>query len=1091
VLDKSKDGIMAVKFTHKESLYTFVIINAYLPPDNSVWGRDATGFMSYVLSLVYLYYNCDALFVIGDVNSRLGKKSDYIEDIDNIPDRQILDETVNKHGDVFRDFLLESNMCVLNGRVTPQFNNFTSVSVKGSSVVDYIAVPHHTLNICKIFKVLLAHDAMEIAKVYHNKIPDHSILQLVFSPHCQFLEHQAQEDCTDNSHNSLPLLTGLQSNNHRYFKRHKINDIPNDFLGSEMARQAIFSCIERIEHARSVQNDIDEMYQQFCKVYYDEMDVWFTSRNINRGAKKRFRNSTKPFWSNELMNLWYKVVESENKYLASPQNSRLRQMYRTQYLNQQNLFDSCYSKAKRNFEREKRCNIERLNTENPREFWEAIKRLGPRKNSDIPMEVYDEHGNVKNDVNYVLNTWSKEYEILYQGYNVDEFNGAFYSFAMEEIERMESEEHNDMDMWYNKDIKEDEVKFVLKKARLKKAVGIDNIPYDVLKNSVSVTILKKLFSKLFLFHIVPTIWRKAIVKPIPKNSTIDPRLPLQYRGISLLSTVYKLYAGILNNRLVTYLEDNNIYAEEQNGFRQNRSCAEHVFTLTTILKNRQAKGESTYVAYLDAEKAFDRVDRNLLLYKLLSNGIFGHLYENIKNIYAQSTCSVKINELLTNWFQTRSGIKQGDTLSPTLFGIFINDIVKEVNDLNQGVNIGNRKISILLYADDIVLLSDTENGLQAMLNVVHNWGKKFMIKFNEKKSNIVHYRKPHVARTSKQFLLGDCVLSIVKQYKYLGIILNEFVDFNVTADTLSGAANRALGAIISKYKQINGLGYYTYTKLYNSGVCPILDYCSEIWGFKEFKQIEAIQHKAIRIFLGVHRYTPLPAVDGDMGWSACATRRKVAMFRFWNRLMDMEDDRLPKTVFNWDVNLTGIKSWSKDMESLFSKLDLSDKFLNRQLISINSVWALLHEHFCKNWKEKVNNMPKLRTYTKFKNVYEIEPYVLSFMSRQRRSYLAQLRTGILPLQLEVGRWTNKPVEERLCLICNNGYVEDEVHFLFCCNSYDCERQDFYNYMTNTTPNFIDMSSEQKLQLSMTKEHVQIFSKYLCNIYQMRQRKLFI
>ncbi len=67
-------------------------------------------------------------------------------------------------------------------------------------------------------------------------------------------------------------------------------------------------------------------------------------------------------------------------------------------------------------------------------------------------------------------------------------------------------------------------------------------------------------------------------------------------------------------------------------------------------------------------------------------------------------------------------------------------------------------------------------------------------------------------------------------------------------------------------------------------------------------------------------------------------------------------------------------------------------------------------------------MPKLRTYIKFKNVFEVEPYVLSFMGRQRRSYLAQLRNGILPLQLEVGRWTNKAVEERLCLICNNGTV---------------------------------------------------------------------
>ncbi len=143
-----------------------------------------------------------------------------------------------------------------------------------------------------------------------------------------------------------------------------------------------------------------------------------------------------------------------------------------------------------------------------------------------------------------------------------------------------------------------------------------------------------------------------------------------------------------------------------------------------------------------------------------------------------------------------------------------------------------------------------------------------MIKFNGKKYNIVHYRKPNTVRTSKHFFLGECSLSVVNQYKYLGVILTEFVNFNVIADILSGAANRALGAIISKYKHINGQGYYTYTTLYNSGVCPILDYCSEVWGFKQFKQIEAIQHNAIHIFLGVHRYAPLPAIDVDMSWSS-------------------------------------------------------------------------------------------------------------------------------------------------------------------------------------------------------------------------------
>ncbi len=77
-----------------------------------------------------------------------------------------------------------------------------------------------------------------------------------------------------------------------------------------------------------------------------------------------------------------------------------------------------------------------------------------------------------------------------------------------------------------------------------------------------------------------------------------------------------------------------------------------------------------------------------------------------------------------------------------------------------------------------------------------------------------------------------------------------------------------------------------------------------------------------------------------MGWSSCDTGRKVAMFRYWNRLIDMDDSRLPKIVFKWDIDLGFINSWSKNIESLFTKLDLSEKFRYRQPVSINSVWAL-------------------------------------------------------------------------------------------------------------------------------------------------------
>ncbi len=122
---------------------------------------------------------------------------------------------------------------------------------------------------------------------------------------------------------------------------------------------------------------------------------------------------------------------------------------------------------------------------------------------------------------------------------------------------------------------------------------------------MSSQLLLSLFNRNFVLHIIPSIWKKPIIKPISKSSTIDHRLLLNYQGITLLSTVYKMYTLVLNNRLACYLEINGIYAEEQNGFRQKHSFPEHIFSLITIPRNRKLQNKSIYLYFLDAEKAFD------------------------------------------------------------------------------------------------------------------------------------------------------------------------------------------------------------------------------------------------------------------------------------------------------------------------------------------------------------------------------------------------------------------------------------------------------------------------------------------------------
>ena len=249
----------------------------------------------------------------------------------------------------------------------------------------------------------------------------------------------------------------------------------------------------------------------------------------------------------------------------------------------------------------------------------------------------------------------------------------------------------------------------------------------------------------------------------------------------MLSTVSKVYSLILNSRLSEYLETCGVPCEEQNGFRKGKSCEDHAFVLTNLIQDRIDQRKSTYVSFIDFEKAFDWINRDLLLYKLIMNGIDGKFYFAIKSLYCQTSSCVKLNNILSSSFNTISGVRQGDNLSPTLFNIFINDLSNELKTLNVGVHIGpDILLSHLLYADDLAFIAESEADLQELLNCVSSWCQKWHIRINAGKSKIVHFRKRHVNKTTFNFKEGRNKLDIVSEYKYLGFIFNENMDLKIS-----------------------------------------------------------------------------------------------------------------------------------------------------------------------------------------------------------------------------------------------------------------------------------------------------------------------
>ena len=148
--------------------------------------------------------------------------------------------------------------------------------------------------------------------------------------------------------------------------------------------------------------------------------------------------------------------------------------------------------------------------------------------------------------------------------------------------------------------------------------------------------------------------------------------------------------------------------EEQVGSRKGYSCLDQAFVLNTIIKSQLQFGIPTYCVFVDLQKYFDWIDHKLLCYKLLCCEVNGKFYRLLHSIYKETSASVKLNTHITDSFKINSGVMPGETLSPTLAFLYLNDFVVLLQNAQFGIKLDDLYVSILLYADDVVLLAKNE-----------------------------------------------------------------------------------------------------------------------------------------------------------------------------------------------------------------------------------------------------------------------------------------------------------------------------------------------------------------------------------------------
>src|SRR5215469_2260738 len=241
---------------------------------------------------------------------------------------------------------------------------------------------------------------------------------------------------------------------------------------------------------------------------------------------------------------------------------------------------------------------------------------------------------------------------------------------------------------------------------------------------------------------VPKDWQEACVVPVDKGRGSKSECG-SYRGISMMSVVGKLYGRVVIDRVKNLTE--GLVGEEQRGFRKGRGCVDQIFAVKGLCENNREKGREIYLGFMDLEKAYDRIDREALWRVVRKYGVNGRLITALKSFYVNSRACVKMDGWVGERFEVKVGLRQGCVMSPWLFNVYIDSIEREVKRecMEEGLNPQSERggvqwrVNMLLYADDTVLMGETEGSLQRLVTAFDRVCGKRKVRINGNKSKVM------------------------------------------------------------------------------------------------------------------------------------------------------------------------------------------------------------------------------------------------------------------------------------------------------------------------------------------------------------------
>jgi len=406
----------------------------------------------------------------------------------------------------------------------------------------------------------------------------------------------------------------------------------------------------------------------------------------------------------------------------------------------------------------------------------------------------------------------------------------------------------------NNVITEGEVMSALKTLANGKAAGPSGCPAELWKyacvcdvptehnskftsRNVLINNLTTLLNLAFASGQVPAQWNTCVVTPLFKHGKPNPCDTNNYRPIAVGDSLAKLYASVLNKRLTAYTESHNIRNPAQAGNRRALSTVHQIFTLQHLIDKTQVDSPAVpplYIAVLDVESAFNTAQHELMWKRLQSIGVHGRMLAAVQSLYTGYTIRIQVGGLVGDPVVVQCGVKQGCPLSPLLFGLLVDGLCYSLAGCTtSGVQLEHGwSVTDLDYVDDLVLTSNSEEGLQTLLNATHAYFDDIGMRIHPGKTFIMVFHHPQQFVPTPSVHLGGQWLQVMRECKYLGLTIKTNGGFMAGLETRECKAQQAWGALKAKYNNLDiAKSVSLQVHLYNAFIIPLLTYGCEVWAF--------------------------------------------------------------------------------------------------------------------------------------------------------------------------------------------------------------------------------------------------------------------